>query len=119
MLFQCGKEKLNTEFSMKFIRYTDKHDCVPNFTALMLFMKAEFLFAQNENMRIPLQNPKFILSRKLSRDAILRMKTPEDWSHYLTQRKMDFLAKMTCSFTSQKMPELANGMKPKGFSSTE
>ena len=31
---------------MKFIRYTDKHDCVPNVTALMLFMKAEFLFAQ-------------------------------------------------------------------------
>jgi hypothetical protein len=31
---------------MKFIWYTDKHDCVPNFTALMLFMKAEFLFAQ-------------------------------------------------------------------------
>ena len=46
MLFQYGKEKLNSEFSMKFIRYTDKHDCVPNFTALMLFMKAEFLFAQ-------------------------------------------------------------------------
>jgi hypothetical protein len=46
MLFQYGKEKLNTEFSMKFIRNTDKHDCVPNFTALMLFMKAEFLFAQ-------------------------------------------------------------------------
>jgi hypothetical protein len=46
MLFQYGKEKLNTEFSMKFIRFTDKHDCVPNFTALMLFMKAEFLFAQ-------------------------------------------------------------------------
>jgi hypothetical protein len=46
LLFQFGKEKLNTEFSMKFIRYTDKHDCVPNFTALMLFMKAKFLFAQ-------------------------------------------------------------------------
>ncbi len=46
LLFQFGKEKLNTEFSMKFIWYTDKHDCVPNFTALMLFMKAEFLFVQ-------------------------------------------------------------------------
>ncbi len=46
LLFQFGKEKLNTEFSMKFIRYTDKHDCVPNFTALMLFLKAEFLFTQ-------------------------------------------------------------------------
>jgi hypothetical protein len=46
LLFQFGKEKLNTEFSKKFIRYTDKHDCVPNFPALMLFMKAEFLFAQ-------------------------------------------------------------------------
>ena len=46
MLFQYGKEKLNTEFSMKFIRYTDKNDCIPNFTSLMLFMKAEFLFAQ-------------------------------------------------------------------------
>jgi hypothetical protein len=46
MLFQYGKEKLNSEFSMKFIRFTDKHDCIPNFTALMLFMKAEFLFAQ-------------------------------------------------------------------------
>jgi hypothetical protein len=31
---------------MKFIRYTGKYDCVPNFTALMLFMKAEFLFTQ-------------------------------------------------------------------------
>jgi hypothetical protein len=51
MLFQYGKEKLSTEFSMKFIRFTDKHDCVPNFTALMLFMKAEFLFAQTrENL---------------------------------------------------------------------
>jgi hypothetical protein len=46
LLFQFGKEKLNTEFSMKFIHFTDKHECVPNFTALMLFMKAEFLFAQ-------------------------------------------------------------------------
>jgi hypothetical protein len=46
LLFQFGKEKLNTEFSMKFIRYTDKHDCVLNFTALMLFLRAEFLFAQ-------------------------------------------------------------------------
>jgi hypothetical protein len=46
LLFQFGKEKLNTEFSMKFIRYTDKNDCIPNFTALMLFLKAEFLFAQ-------------------------------------------------------------------------
>jgi hypothetical protein len=46
LLFQFGKEKLNTEFSMKFIRYTDKNDCIPNFTALMLFMKAEFLFVQ-------------------------------------------------------------------------
>jgi hypothetical protein len=46
MLFQYGKEKLNTEFSMKFIRFTDKNDCIPNFTSLLLFMKAEFLFAQ-------------------------------------------------------------------------
>ena len=46
LLFQYGKEKLNTEFSMKFIRYTDKYDCVPNFTALLLFLRAEFLFAQ-------------------------------------------------------------------------
>jgi hypothetical protein len=46
LLFHFGKEKLNTEFSMKFIRFTGKHDCVPNFTALMLFMMAEFLFAQ-------------------------------------------------------------------------
>ncbi len=44
LLFQFGKEKLNTEFSIKFIRYTDKHDCVPNFTALMLFMKTEFFY---------------------------------------------------------------------------
>jgi hypothetical protein len=47
LLFQFGKEKLNTEFSMKFIRYTDKNDCLPNFTALMLFLKAEFLFAHS------------------------------------------------------------------------
>ncbi len=46
LLFQFGKEKLNTEFSMKFIRFTDKYNCVPNFTALTQFMRTEFLFAQ-------------------------------------------------------------------------
>jgi hypothetical protein len=46
LLFQFAKEKLNSEFSMKFIRFTDKHNCVPNFTALTHFMKTEFLFAQ-------------------------------------------------------------------------
>jgi hypothetical protein len=46
LLFQFGKEKLNSEFSMKFIRFTDRYNCVPNFTALTHFMKAKFLFAQ-------------------------------------------------------------------------
>jgi biotin operon repressor len=46
LLFQFGKEKLNTEFSMKFICFTDKYNCVTNFTAWTQFMKAEFLFAQ-------------------------------------------------------------------------
>jgi hypothetical protein len=31
---------------MKFIRFTDNLNCVPNFTALTHFMKTEFLFAQ-------------------------------------------------------------------------
>jgi hypothetical protein len=46
LLFQFAKEKLNSEFSMKFIRFTDRYNCVPNFTALTHFMKTEFLFAQ-------------------------------------------------------------------------
>ena len=46
LLFQFGKEKLNTEFSMKFIRFTDKYNCTPNFTALTQFMRTEYLFAQ-------------------------------------------------------------------------
>jgi len=46
LLFQFAKEKLNSEFSMKFIRFTDNLNCVPNFTALTHFMRTEFLFAQ-------------------------------------------------------------------------
>jgi hypothetical protein len=46
LLFQFGKEKLNTEFSMKFICFTDKYNCIPNFTALTQFMRTKFLFAQ-------------------------------------------------------------------------
>ncbi len=46
LLFHFAKEKLNSEFSMKFIRFTDKYNCVPNFTAMTQFMRTEFLFAQ-------------------------------------------------------------------------
>jgi hypothetical protein len=61
LLFQFGKEKLNTEFSMKFIRFTDKYNCIPNFTALTQFMRTEFLFAQTrerEYCGTALSNPK-------------------------------------------------------------
>jgi hypothetical protein len=61
LLFQFGKEKLNTEFSMKFIRFTDKYNCIPNFTALTRFMRTEFLFAQTrerEYCGTALSNPK-------------------------------------------------------------
>ncbi len=121
LLFQFGKEKLNTEFSMKFIRYTDKHDCVPNFTALMLFMKAEFLFAQTRERQYSYSSSKSDVhsAKKLSRVAILKMMMPKDWRHYLMQKKMDFLAKMICSLTTRKTKELENGTKPKGFNSLE
>jgi hypothetical protein len=47
-LFQSGKEKLNDEFFTKFVCFAEKYKLVPNFTALITFMQAEFLFAQKE-----------------------------------------------------------------------
>jgi hypothetical protein len=47
-LLQCGKEKLNDEFFTKFVCFAEKYKLVPNFTALITFMQAEFLFAQKE-----------------------------------------------------------------------
>jgi hypothetical protein len=47
-LFQCGKEKLSDEYFTKFVCFAEKYKLVPNFTALITFMQAEFLFAQKE-----------------------------------------------------------------------
>jgi hypothetical protein len=46
LLFQMAKEKLNPEFSMKFVRHTTRNNYIPNFIALKNFLKAEFLIAQ-------------------------------------------------------------------------
>jgi hypothetical protein len=46
LLFQMAKEKLNPEFSMKFVRHTTRYNYIPNFIALKNFLKAEFLIAQ-------------------------------------------------------------------------
>jgi hypothetical protein len=48
LLFRSGKEKLNEEFFIKFVYFAEKYKLVPNFTALITFMQAEFLFAQKE-----------------------------------------------------------------------
>ncbi len=48
MLFQSGKEKFNDEFFTEFVCFAEKYKLVPNFTALITFMQAEFLFAQKE-----------------------------------------------------------------------
>jgi hypothetical protein len=46
LLFQMAKEKLNPEFSMKFVRHTTRNNYIPNIIALKNFLKAEFLIAQ-------------------------------------------------------------------------
>ena len=46
LLFQTAKEKLNQEFSMKFVRHCTRYNYVPNFISLKKFLKAEFLIAQ-------------------------------------------------------------------------
>jgi hypothetical protein len=51
MLFQSGKEKLNDEFFTEFVCFAEKYKLVPNFTALITFMQAEFLFAQKEERK--------------------------------------------------------------------
>jgi hypothetical protein len=48
LLFQSGKEKLNVKFFTKFVCFAEKYKLVPNFTALITFMQAEFLFAKKE-----------------------------------------------------------------------
>jgi hypothetical protein len=48
LLFQSGKEKLNDEFFTEFVCFAEKYKLVLNFTALITFMQAEFLFAQKE-----------------------------------------------------------------------
>jgi hypothetical protein len=48
LLFKYGKEKLNEEFFIKFVYFAEKYKLVPNFTGLITFMQAEFLFAQKE-----------------------------------------------------------------------
>ena len=42
LLFRSGKEKLNEVFFIKFVYFTEKYKLVPNFTALIMFMQAEF-----------------------------------------------------------------------------
>jgi hypothetical protein len=51
LLFQSGKEKLNDEFFTEFVCFAEKYKLVPNFTALITFMQAEFLFAQKEEQK--------------------------------------------------------------------
>jgi hypothetical protein len=46
LLFQTAKEKLNLDFSMKFVRHCSRHSYIPNFISLKKFLKAEFLIAQ-------------------------------------------------------------------------
>jgi hypothetical protein len=48
LLFQSGKEKLNDKFFVKFVCFAERYKLVLNFTALITFMQAEFLFAQKE-----------------------------------------------------------------------
>ncbi len=48
LLFKWGKEKLNDELFVKFVCFAEKYKLVLNFTALITFMQAEFLFAQKE-----------------------------------------------------------------------
>ena len=48
LLFQSGKDKLNDEFFVKFFCFAERYNLVLNFTALITFMQAEFLFAQKE-----------------------------------------------------------------------
>jgi hypothetical protein len=48
LLFQSGKEKLNDELFVKFVCFAERYNLVLNFTALITFMQAEFLFAQKE-----------------------------------------------------------------------
>jgi hypothetical protein len=48
LLFQSGKEKLNDEFFTELVCFAEIYKLVPNFTALITFMHAEFLFAQKE-----------------------------------------------------------------------
>jgi hypothetical protein len=51
LLFQSGIQKLNDEFFTEFFYFTEKFELVPNFTALITFMQAEFLFAQKEERK--------------------------------------------------------------------
>jgi len=51
LLFQSGIQKLNDDFFTEFFWFTEKYKLVPNFTALITFMQAEFLFAQKEERK--------------------------------------------------------------------
>jgi hypothetical protein len=57
-LFKSWKEKLNDEFSIKFVCFAEKYKLVPNFTALITFMQAKFLFAQKEEREHALSSHK-------------------------------------------------------------
>jgi hypothetical protein len=57
-LFQSGKEKLNDEYFTKFVCFAEQYNLVPNFTALITFMQAEFLFAQKEEREHALSSHK-------------------------------------------------------------
>ena len=51
LLFQSGIRKLNDEFFTEFVCFAEKYKLIPNFTALITFMQAEFLFAQKEEQK--------------------------------------------------------------------
>ncbi len=119
MLFQYGKEKLNTEFSMKFIRYTDKNNCIPNFTALMLFMKAEFLFAQTREREYSYSSTKSEIhsAKKALEKCDLDDEDAKALQTLSDAEKMDFPTKTISTLTTRRTKELANGTKQKGFDS--
>jgi hypothetical protein len=58
LLFECGKEKLDIKFFIKFVGFLDKYNLVPNFTALITFMQAEFLFPKKEEREHALSSHK-------------------------------------------------------------
>jgi hypothetical protein len=53
LLMQLAKEKLNSDISMKFIKYTDDRGVEENFAALKNFLRKEFLRSQKREREYP------------------------------------------------------------------